>query len=157
MQRGKKKKKTPTIVNINASQLDEVLQRAESNLHEDDYQLIHEVFNSYSHLTGLLGDKNVRLARLRKLLFGSSSEKTAKVIGNKSSADDCEPATSPEAENTVETPEQVAAVISEALRHADAERIFPCTNCGLAPLSREVASGKLQALGDGAALARGRQ
>ncbi len=61
------------------------------------------------------------------------------------------------AKNTVETPEQVAAVIAEALRHADAERVFPCTNCGLAPLSREVASGKLKALGDGAALARRRQ
>ena len=88
MQRNKKKTKTPTIVNIKASQLDEVLQRAESNLHEDDYQLIHEVFNSYSHLTGLLGDKNVRLARLRKLLFGSSSEKTKNVTGNKPPAGD---------------------------------------------------------------------
>ena len=56
----------------------------------------------------------------------------------------------------VETPEQVAATIGEALKHADAERIYPCTNCGMAPLPRDVASGKLQALGAGAALARGR-
>jgi len=54
----------------------------------------------------------------------------------------------------VETPEQVAAVIRAALRHVDAARILPCTNCGMAPLPREVAVGKLQALGAGARLIR---
>lgn len=56
----------------------------------------------------------------------------------------------------VETPEQVADVISDALQYVDAERLLPCTNCGLAPLPREVASGKLRALGAGAELARRR-
>lgn len=60
------------------------------------------------------------------------------------------------ASTEVETPEQVAAVIAEALKHADADRIQPCTNCGLAPLSRAVAVGKLRALGAGAALAASR-
>jgi 5-methyltetrahydropteroyltriglutamate--homocysteine methyltransferase len=60
------------------------------------------------------------------------------------------------ASNDVETPEQVAAVIESALGHADAERIQPCTNCGMAPLSRAVAEGKLNALGTGAELARKR-
>jgi 5-methyltetrahydropteroyltriglutamate--homocysteine methyltransferase len=54
----------------------------------------------------------------------------------------------------IETPEQVAATIAAAAKHADAARIFPCTNCGMAPLSREVAVGKLKALGAGAKLAR---
>ena len=54
----------------------------------------------------------------------------------------------------VETAEDVAAIIAEALKHADAERIQPCTNCGLAPLDRDVAVGKLRALGAGAELAR---
>jgi 5-methyltetrahydropteroyltriglutamate--homocysteine methyltransferase len=58
------------------------------------------------------------------------------------------------ASTSVETPEQVAATLREALKHADAERIFPCTNCGMAPLTREVASAKLRALGAGAALMR---
>jgi 5-methyltetrahydropteroyltriglutamate--homocysteine methyltransferase len=58
------------------------------------------------------------------------------------------------ASNVVETSEQVAATIGEALGYADAERIQPCTNCGMAPLSREVAAAKLKALGAGAALAR---
>jgi len=56
----------------------------------------------------------------------------------------------------VETPEEVAAVIAEALKHADAGRIQPCTNCGLAPRSRAVAEAKLKALGAGAKLARER-
>ncbi|TWG99043.1 5-methyltetrahydropteroyltriglutamate--homocysteine methyltransferase [Mesorhizobium sp. J18] len=58
------------------------------------------------------------------------------------------------ASTKVEEPEAVAAVIGEALKHAEAERIQPCTNCGMAPLPREVAAGKLRALGAGAELAR---
>jgi 5-methyltetrahydropteroyltriglutamate--homocysteine methyltransferase len=58
------------------------------------------------------------------------------------------------ATNRIETPEQVAAVIRAAMAHAPAERIFPCTNCGMVPLSREVARGKLRALAAGAALVR---
>jgi 5-methyltetrahydropteroyltriglutamate--homocysteine methyltransferase len=56
--------------------------------------------------------------------------------------------------NTVETPQDVAAVLKSALNYASAERIYPCTNCGLAPLPRDVAAGKLKALGAGAALLR---
>ncbi|HSS66698.1 MAG TPA: methionine synthase [Gammaproteobacteria bacterium] len=54
----------------------------------------------------------------------------------------------------VESPEKVADTIRQAARYVDAERIFPCTNCGMAPLPRAVAVGKLHALGKGAALAR---
>jgi 5-methyltetrahydropteroyltriglutamate--homocysteine methyltransferase len=58
------------------------------------------------------------------------------------------------ASHAIETPGQVAAVIRSAMQHVDAARILPCTNCGLAPLPRAVAVGKLQALGAGAALVR---
>jgi 5-methyltetrahydropteroyltriglutamate--homocysteine methyltransferase len=54
----------------------------------------------------------------------------------------------------VETPEDVAAVIRAALKHVPAERLYPCTNCGMVPLPRAVARGKLAALGAGAALVR---
>jgi len=54
----------------------------------------------------------------------------------------------------VETPEQVAATIRAAMDHVDPARLYPCTNCGMAPLPRPVAAGKLQALGAGAALVR---
>ncbi len=57
------------------------------------------------------------------------------------------------ASDTVETPEQVAATILEAMKYVPAERIFPCTNCGMAPMRRDVAVGKLRALAAGARLA----
>jgi 5-methyltetrahydropteroyltriglutamate--homocysteine methyltransferase len=59
------------------------------------------------------------------------------------------------ASDRVETPGEVAAVIREAMKHAAPERIFPCTNCGMVPLDREVARAKLRALGAGADLVRG--
>ncbi len=58
------------------------------------------------------------------------------------------------ASNKIETPEEVAATLRQALKHADAERIQACTNCGMAPLPRAIAAGKLRALGAGAALLR---
>ncbi len=54
----------------------------------------------------------------------------------------------------VETPEQVAATIRAAMEHVEPERINPCTNCGMAPLPRDVAAAKLQALGRGAEIVR---
>ncbi len=58
------------------------------------------------------------------------------------------------ASHRVETPEEVAAVIRAALAHVNPERLYPCTNCGMAPLPREVATAKLRALAAGAALVR---
>ena len=58
------------------------------------------------------------------------------------------------ASKTIETPEQVAATLKEAMQYADVERIQACTNCGLAPFPRAIAEGKLQALGAGAKLMR---
>ena len=60
------------------------------------------------------------------------------------------------ASEEVETPEQIAQTIGEALRFVPADRLFPCTNCGLAPMRRDIAMRKLEALGLGAALARSR-
>ena len=60
------------------------------------------------------------------------------------------------ASDEVETPEQVAAVIAEAMKYVAKEKIIPSTNCGMAPMRRDVAMGKLKALGDGAELARKR-
>lgn len=56
----------------------------------------------------------------------------------------------------VETPEQVAETLQAALAFADPERVIACTNCGMAPLPRDVAVGKLQALAAGTAMVRTR-
>ena len=60
------------------------------------------------------------------------------------------------ASDVVETPEQIADTIGRALQFVPKARLFPCTNCGLAPMSREIAVKKLEALAQGAALARAR-
>lgn len=60
------------------------------------------------------------------------------------------------ASEVVETPEQVADTIGRALQFVARERLLPCTNCGMAPMDREVALRKLEALAQGAALARQR-
>lgn len=59
------------------------------------------------------------------------------------------------ATNEIETPEEVANTLRRALEFVDADKLYPCTNCGMAPLSREVARGKLNALSAGAAIVRG--
>lgn len=58
------------------------------------------------------------------------------------------------ASHTIETPEEVADTLRNALRFVDADKLIPSTNCGLAPLSRDLARGKLRALSAGAALLR---
>ena len=60
------------------------------------------------------------------------------------------------ASDVVETAEEVADTIGRALQFVPRERLLPCTNCGLAPMSRAVAEAKLAALAQGAALARQR-
>jgi 5-methyltetrahydropteroyltriglutamate--homocysteine methyltransferase len=61
------------------------------------------------------------------------------------------------ASDQVETPEEVADTIGLALQYVPREHLIACTNCGLAPMNRDVALQKLQALAQGAALARQRQ
>jgi 5-methyltetrahydropteroyltriglutamate--homocysteine methyltransferase len=58
------------------------------------------------------------------------------------------------ATDEVETPDQVAAVIGEAMKYVAREKIIAGTNCGMAPMRWDVAFGKLAALGKGAELAR---
>jgi len=60
------------------------------------------------------------------------------------------------ASNEVETPEQVADTIGRALQFVPRERLFPCTNCGMAPMDGEIARRKLEALARGAQIARER-
>lgn len=58
------------------------------------------------------------------------------------------------ANDQVETSERVAQVIGEVMKFVPKEKIVACTNCGMAPMRRDIAELKLLALGQGAALAR---
>ena len=59
------------------------------------------------------------------------------------------------ASDRVETPEEVAATIERVSRFLPVDQLYPCTNCGMAPMDRSIARRKLDALGAGARLARG--
>ena len=56
--------------------------------------------------------------------------------------------------NHIKTPEEVADTLRKALQFVDADKLYPSTNCGMAPLSRQVANGKLRALSAGAEIVR---
>ena len=60
------------------------------------------------------------------------------------------------ASDRIETAEEVFTVIKNALKYVPKKHLFPCTNCGMAPMQREIAIAKLKALAAGAALARKR-
>ncbi|MGB0833462.1 MAG: methionine synthase [Psychrobium sp.] len=58
------------------------------------------------------------------------------------------------ATETVETPEQVADTLRKALKYVDSDKLYPCTNCGMAPLASDIANAKLEALSAGANIVR---
>lgn len=58
------------------------------------------------------------------------------------------------ATNQIETAEEVAETLRRALQFVDADKLYPSTNCGMTPLSRTVANGKLRALSAGAEIVR---
>jgi 5-methyltetrahydropteroyltriglutamate--homocysteine methyltransferase len=58
------------------------------------------------------------------------------------------------ASDAIETPEEIAGVIAAATHYVPAQNLIACTNCGMAPMRRDIAARKLKALVDGAALAR---
>jgi transposase len=71
----------PEIVEVDKTQLEEVLCRVEQALDEKDAELIRAVFASYVYVTDLVEDKNTSIRRLRQLLFGARTEKTDIVVG----------------------------------------------------------------------------
>jgi transposase len=74
--------KQPTIIELDMDELKDLLERAEAALDEKDYETIKAVVESYAYIAELVGGKNITIARLQKMLFGASTEKTAAVIGD---------------------------------------------------------------------------
>jgi hypothetical protein len=74
------KSSKPKLIDMKANELEPFLQRAKARLSEEDYETFKALIESYAYVTGLLEDKATTIDRLRKLLFGSSTEKTRAVI-----------------------------------------------------------------------------
>ncbi len=73
--------KQPTIIELDMDDLKDLLERAEAALDEKDYQTIKAVVDSYAYIAELVGAKDITITRLRKMLFGASTEKIEAVIG----------------------------------------------------------------------------
>ena len=58
------------------------------------------------------------------------------------------------ASDVVETPDDVVKTIEAVMKFVPKENIMATTNCGMAPMRRDIAEAKLRALGAGAKLAR---
>src|SRR5260370_25110560 len=82
----------PEMIDVDKTQLQEVLQRVEQALDAKDAELIRAVFQSYVYVADLVEDKNTSIRRLRQLFFGARTEKTEAVVGRKTE----KPATSGE-------------------------------------------------------------
>jgi transposase len=81
------KQQAPPTIELEMARIDEILRRAEQNqLTEEDRQTIRAVFESYAWLLHVLGQKSASIERLRKLVFGASTEKTANVLGQQNEA-----------------------------------------------------------------------
>jgi len=101
--------KEPTIIEVDMNELKDLLHRAEAALDEKDYAKIKAIIESYNYIAGLVGQKNITIARLRKMLFGAKTEKTTTVTG---SGTEPEAAAAPE-EDATASEEDAAADSSE--------------------------------------------
>ena len=75
------KRTQPKIVELGAKKLQEALRCAETTLSDEHYEAIKAVVESYAYIAELVGEKNITIRRLQKILFGASTEKTAAVTG----------------------------------------------------------------------------
>ena len=100
----KKKQKPPEIVELTADQLEALLHRAETGLDVADYESVRALAKSYLYIIQLLDEKGTSIDRLRKLLFGSGSEKIDDVIPPDEKAKSDETTQQPDSEKQQATP-----------------------------------------------------
>ena len=73
----------PEIIEVTSQRIDELLERAASHtLRDDDLELMRQILTSYQGFFQMVGDKNTTIARLRKMMFGPTSETTKIVLGD---------------------------------------------------------------------------
>jgi hypothetical protein len=73
---------SPEILEVNDTQLEDVLRRIEVTVDDKDFALIRALFQSYTYVAGLVEDKNTSIRRLRQLFFGKRTEKTKAIVEN---------------------------------------------------------------------------
>ena len=132
------------------TKLEDALRQAEEKLDQQDYVILRAVVDAYDTITELVDGKNITIARLRKLLFGSRTEKTKTVIGGgkdsqsppsqavAASAPETISASSTDAENVAKSPpkghgrngaDAYTGAEKVVVRHASLQPGDPCPKC----------------------------
>lgn len=94
-------RKAPEIIEVTSQRIEELLERAASNtLRDDDRELMRDVFTSYIEFFQVVGDKNTSIRRLRQILFGTQTEKTANIFGSSPSNEPTGTDTTPDEDDT---------------------------------------------------------
>jgi hypothetical protein len=79
----------PEIVELEAAELEKILQRAESrNFRDEDYKMVIKIISAYVQVCALLQKGKLSIKRLKNIIFGSKTEKTSSVVGGKTKAED---------------------------------------------------------------------
>jgi transposase len=102
------------IVEVDSTQLEDVLRRVEQSLDEKDSALIRAVFQSYVYVADLVEDKNTSIRRLRKLFFGARTEKTEAVVGRKTEKPEAAPQNGAAADTELTAGEPDPGALDEA-------------------------------------------
>ena len=71
------------VVDVSRQQIDDALAKAKVALPAETFDVIEEVFGAYSTMLSALESKDTTIGRLRRMLFGSNSEKLAKVLATR--------------------------------------------------------------------------
>jgi transposase len=109
------------IVELDPAQFEELMRRAEYALEQEDYATIRRVCEAYLHLLELVDNKSTTIGRLRKLLFGASTEKTADVVGREAPTPSSP--TAPQSGDDQQRPKKPGHGRNGADRYAGASRV----------------------------------
>ena len=75
------KRRKPTRVEIDITELEKIVERASASLTDDDREKLTAALDTLAWVTRELEAKRVSVQRLKKLLFGAKTEKTSQVVG----------------------------------------------------------------------------
>ncbi len=67
----------PTIEAVDQQELETILEHARAALSAEEYTRLKAAFDTLVYLTQLVENKRTTIARLRQILFGASTQKTA--------------------------------------------------------------------------------
>lgn len=137
----------PEIIELDVAQFEELKRHVEQRAFEEgDYAKLRGVLDAYLHLVELVDNKSTTIGRLRKLLFGASTEKTSDVVGREAPKQDNSaphPPSSPGASQSGEEKkrekkpghgrngaDRYAGATRVKIRHAFLKPGDPCPDCG---------------------------